>query len=108
MLCCLGIPIPSDGSAPTRIFSDNFSIIQNASDPFAMLKKKKHVAISFHLVREAITAGAVAPFLFQDKHNLSDIMTKHIPSQPFLGHVLSVFWALDFHIRDHNNLSEEA
>jgi hypothetical protein len=107
MLRCLGIPIPSDGSAPTRIFGDNFTVIQNASDPFTTLKKK-HVAISFHFVHEAITAGVVAPFWFQGKHNLSDIMTKQIPAQPFLGHVLSVFWAPDFHIRDRNNFSEGA
>jgi hypothetical protein len=69
---------------------DNFNIIQNASDPFAMLKKK-HVAISFHLVHEAITSGVVAPFRFQGKHNLSDTMTKQISAQPFLDHVWSVF-----------------
>jgi hypothetical protein len=105
MLRCLGIPIPSDGSAPTRLFGDNFSVIQNAVDPSATLKKK-HVAISFHLVREAIAAGVVAPFWLKGKYNVADIMTKQIPSQAFLGHVASIFWEPDFHIRTHNNLSE--
>jgi hypothetical protein len=107
MLRCLGIPIPFDGSAPTRLFGDNFSVIQNANDPDATLKKK-HVAISFHVVREAIAAGVVAPYWLKGKHNVSDIMTKQITSQAFLGHVASIFWEPDFHIRTKNNLSEGA
>ena len=61
MLCCLGIPIPSDGSALTKVFGNNYGVIRNVSDPDATLKKK-HVVITFHLVREAITAGVTAPF----------------------------------------------
>ena len=102
----MGRPQP-DGTAPTKVFGDNFSVIQNATDPDATLKTK-HVAISFHMVREAITAGVIAPFWLKGEHNLSDIMTKQIASQPFLGHVASIFWAPDFHIRTSNNLSEGA
>lgn len=62
MLRCLVIPIPSNGSAPTKVFGDNFSVIQNASDPDVTLKKK-HVAISFHVDHEAITIGVITPFI---------------------------------------------
>ena len=63
MLNSLGISaVPSNDSAPIRVFGDNFSVIQNASDPDATLKKK-YVAISFHVVHEAITTGgSIAPF----------------------------------------------
>ena len=48
-LRCLGIPIPNDGSYPTKIFGDNFSVIQSASNPKADISKK-HVALSFYFV----------------------------------------------------------
>jgi hypothetical protein len=86
MLCSLGIPIPSNGSTLTKVFGDNFSVIHNVSDPDATLKKK-HVAISFHVVCEVITTGIIAPFWLKGEFNLSNIMTKQIAAQPFLGHV---------------------
>jgi len=88
-------------------YHHNFSVIKNASDPDATLKKK-HVAISFHVVCEVIASGIIAPFWLKGKFNLSDIMTKQIAAQPFLGHVASIFWAPDFHICKVNNLSEGA
>ena len=60
-LRCLGIPIPNDGSYPTKIFGDNFSVIQSASNPKADISKK-HVALSFHFVWEPIGAGKVTPY----------------------------------------------
>lgn len=61
MLCCLGCNVPSDGSCPTKIFSNSFSVIQNCQNPAADLSKK-YVAISYHLVREAVAAGIIAPY----------------------------------------------
>mmetsp|Transcript_30752 Transcript_30752/g.36558 ORF Transcript_30752/g.36558 Transcript_30752/m.36558 type:complete len:126 (-) Transcript_30752:187-564(-) len=61
MLRCLGCNVPSDGSSPTRIFGDNLSVIQNAQNPAADLSKK-HLAISFHVVREAIAAHIVEAY----------------------------------------------
>ena len=75
MLRCLGYNIPADGSCPTRIFSDSFSVVQNCQNPAADLSNK-HVAISFHLAREAIAAGIVAPYWLKGECNTSDIMTK--------------------------------
>ena len=54
MLRCLGIPITN----PTNLYGDNFGLIQSASIPDSELKKK-HVAISYHFVRESIAAKIV-------------------------------------------------
>ena len=91
MLRCLGVPIANDGTMPTRIFGDNLSVIQNATNVELDLSKK-HVAISFHVVREAIAAGITAPFWVQGEYNLSDILTKQIPSIAFHQHTDNTFW----------------
>ena len=103
-LRCLGIPIPHDGSYPTKIFGDNFSIIQSASNPKADISKK-HVALSFHFVREAIAAGIISPYWLKGEFNLSDILTKQINSTDFLNHLDSIYWRPDWHIRDKNRFS---
>ena len=83
------------------IFGDNFSVIQNAANPNADLSKK-HVAISYHTVREAITARVIEPYWLKGKWNFSDIMTKQIPCEPFLKHCNYLFWRLNFHLHDIN------
>ena len=75
MLRCLGYHIPSDRSCPTKCFGDNLSIILNSQNHAADLSKK-HVAISFHVVREAVAAGVVKPFWLKGEYNTSDILTK--------------------------------
>ena len=102
LLRSFGVPV--DGA--TKIFGDNFAVIQNAQNPEAELEKK-HVALSFHYVRENIAAGIAEPYWLKGKLNLSDIMTKQIVSNEFNAHCDSLFYRPDFHIRDHNNLSEE-
>ena len=49
--------------------------------------KKKHVAISFHAVREAVAARIVAPFWIESHENYADICTKQLPHVPFKDHV---------------------
>jgi len=73
MLRCLGCNVPADGSCPTKSFGYNFSVIQNSQYPAADLSKK-HVAISFDVIREAITAGIIEPYWLKGKWNLSYIM----------------------------------
>ena len=60
MLPCLGYNIPSDGSHLTRIFGDRLALILNAQNPASDLSKK-HVVISFHVVREAINTDNFHP-----------------------------------------------
>ena len=95
MLRCLGLNVPADGSCPTKIFSDSFSVVQNCQKPAADLSKE-HVAISFHLVREAIAAGIVAPYWLRGEYNISDIMTKQIPRTTFKEHCKYIFCQQDF------------
>jgi len=87
----------------TQVFGDNFSVITNAVDPEADLKKK-HVALSFHVVREAVAAGIIEPYWLKGAYNLSDIMTKQISAQEALTHCDSIFYRKGFHICDINNL----
>jgi hypothetical protein len=85
MFRCLGIPV----SAPTNLYGDNFSVIQSASIPDSDLKKK-HVAISYHYVREAIAGRIVNAVWVRSEENFSDICTKALGSTKFQDLVLEV------------------
>jgi hypothetical protein len=71
MLRCLGIPVEE----PTNLVGDNLGVIQSASILESDIKKK-HVAISYHCVREAVAAGIVNPIWCATSENWSDICTK--------------------------------
>ena len=105
MLRCLGYNIPADGSSPTRIFGDNLSITPNPQNPAADLSKN-NVAISFHVVREAVAAGIIEPYWLKGKWNTSDLMTKQIPTSVFKIHCDYIYWRPDFHIFSQNQLDE--
>ena len=106
MLRCLGCTLPTDGKCPTKVFGDNLSVILNTQNPAADLSKK-HVAISYHVVREAIAAGIIECYWLKGSNNLSDIMTKQLPTDPFRTHCDYIFWRPDFHLRDNNRLDEK-
>jgi hypothetical protein len=77
----MGIPI--DG--PAWMFGDNSSVITSSNIPHSNLNKR-HNALSYHRVREAI-AAEILHFIHMDgKYNPSDILTK------FLG--WAKFWPL--------------
>ena len=59
MLQCLGIPL----TRPTDLFGDNFGVIQSAEIPEGELKKK-HIAILYHYLQEAIAARIVNAHCF--------------------------------------------
>ena len=106
MLRCLGCNVPVNGHCPTKVFGDNLSVIQNSSNPAADLSKK-HVAISFHAVREAVAAGIVEPYWLRGKWNMSDIMTKQIPTTEFRFHCKYLFWSPEFQLYDKNLLDSD-
>ena len=87
MLWCLGVAL----SGPLVMLGDNLSVIQNSSLPTAALKKK-HVALSYHIVQEAVAAGVVSPMWLKSEHNHADILTKQIGRTPFMNHVHDCFW----------------
>ena len=105
MLRCLGCNVPADYSCATKVFCDNFSVIQNSQNPAADLSKK-HVAISYHVVREAVAAGIIEPYWIKSGYNMADILTKQLPKPEFKEHCAHIFWQPDFHLRHHNRLSE--
>ena len=89
-LRCLGVNIPSNQTCPTKVFGDNFSVIQSVSNPGHNLNKK-HVAISFHMVREAVAAGIVELYWIQSENNMSDILTKQLSHGPFSQHMKYIY-----------------
>lgn len=77
----LGAPL--DGKA--YMFGDNQSVITSSNIPHSSLNKR-HNALAYHRVREAIASNVLWFFHIPGKENPSDVLTK------FLGH--SVFWPL--------------
>ena len=87
ILRCLGVPI----SKPSNLFGDNLGVIQNASNPDSDIKKK-HVAISYHAVRESIAANILVPHWIKGKYNVSDLLTKQIGGSEFHLLLEQMFW----------------
>ena len=58
------------------MFGDNESVVKNATVPYSQLKKR-HIALSYHRVREAIAAGIVSFFHISGDKNPADILSKH-------------------------------
>jgi hypothetical protein len=68
----LGISV----NGPTYLFGDNRSVIDSATVPHSSLNKR-HVALSFHRVREAIAANVIRFMWIDSKDNPADILSKH-------------------------------
>jgi hypothetical protein len=71
MLRCLGVKVEH----ASYLFGDNLGVVQNATIKESLLKKK-HVAISYHKVREAAASGIVHPTKIDGKFNFADVCTK--------------------------------
>ena len=78
MLRCLGVKVERS----SYVFGDNLGVIQNATIKDSLLKKK-HVAISYHRVREATAARIVHPVKIDSKDNYADVLTKSLPDRTF-------------------------
>ena len=75
--------VPLDGKA--YMFGDNQSVITSSTIPHSSLNKR-HNALSYHRVREAIASGVIWFFHIPGTENPADVLTK------FCGH--AVFWPL--------------
>ncbi len=62
--------------APLREKSYMFGDNESATRPHSRLRKR-HTALSFHMVREAVAAGNVGFYHFLGALNLADILSKH-------------------------------
>jgi hypothetical protein len=65
--------VPIDG--PANVYCDNESVVLNSSRPESVLKKK-HNAIAYHRVREAVAAGTIRITHESSESNIADMLTK--------------------------------
>ncbi|MGH7955275.1 MAG: Ty1/Copia family ribonuclease HI, partial [Gloeomargaritales cyanobacterium] len=70
------IGIPIEGS--TNVFCDNEAVVKNSTAPESTLKKK-HNAIAYHRVREAVAANMLRIAKEDTSTNLADLLTKSLP-----------------------------
>ena len=68
----LGVPIRST----SYMFGDNESVVNSSTTPHAKLHKR-HTALSFHRVREAIASKFIVFHHIPGKDNPADILSKH-------------------------------
>jgi len=85
----MGIPI----LGPSQILCDNKGVVLSTSLPSSTLKKK-HNAIAYHRVREAVAAKVVKVSHVNGKDNIADILTKATDGPTFRKHVRSSLTAL--------------
>ena len=71
MMRCLGVKVEHS----SILCGDNLGVVQNATMKDSLLKKK-HVAISYHKLREAAACGIVHPMKIDGKYNFVDVCTK--------------------------------
>jgi hypothetical protein len=70
-LMYLGVPIRDK----SYLFGDNRSVVTSSTLPQSPLKKRHH-ALSYHRVREAVAAGFIAFYWIEGSKNPADILSK--------------------------------
>jgi hypothetical protein len=78
----LGVPV----CECSYMYGDNQAVVNNSMIPHSCLSKR-HNALSYHRVREAIAAGVINFFWIDGKNNPADIVSKHW-SYPQVWHLL--------------------
>ena len=68
----LGVPV----QGPTYMFGVNASVVTSSTQPHSPLKKRHH-ALAYHYVREAVAAGIISFHHMSGETNPADILTKH-------------------------------
>src|SRR5687767_11659755 len=76
MLRMLGVPI----EGPSIMFGDNMAVINSTSIPDSNLKKR-HNALSYHRVREAIAANVLRMYHIKGTENHANNLTKFLPGK---------------------------
>ena len=91
MLRYLFIPIKNN----TYMFGDNWSVIDSSNLPHAKLHKR-HNALSFYRVREAIAAKIIFFIYLLENINPADILSKHWGHQQ----IKTVLKTIPFYVGD--------
>ena len=87
----LGVPVVEK----SYMFGDNKSVVQSSAVPQSLLNKR-HCALSYHRVREAIASGVIEFHWIDGPSNPADVLTKHngyVQAWPLLKPML--FWGGD-------------
>jgi hypothetical protein len=71
-----GIPI----NGPAFVYCDNQGVVKNVTIPESILSKK-HNAINYHAVREAVAADILCVTKEDSSTNLADLLTKPLTEQ---------------------------
>ncbi len=67
---------------PAIMLVDNEAVVKNTTLPSSTLKKK-HNAISYHKVREAVAPGIIKVAHIKSANNAADILTKPLGPKDF-------------------------
>ena len=94
----LGVPLREK----SYMFGDNKSVVDSSSKPHSKLHKR-HNALSFHRVREAIASKFIVFSFIDGRFNPADVLSKHWGSQQ----VWALLKPILFHSRDSAELYEE-
>jgi hypothetical protein len=81
--------IPIDG--PANVFCDNRGVVKNVSIPESTLMKK-HNAINYHTVREAVAAGILRVGKEDGETNLADLLTKVLTGEKRWNICWHIMW----------------
>ena len=83
----MGIPI----SGPANVYGDNEAVVNSTTAPESTLKKK-HNAINYHRVRDAVAAGTICVAWEDTKTNISDLLTKLMSGPQLKDLIQRVLW----------------
>ena len=87
----LGVPLDQR----SYMFGDNESVVTSSTLPQSALNKR-HNALSYHRVREAIAGDIIAFLHIPGSDNPADVLSKHCGYQQFWPHVKTLlFWNRD-------------
>ena len=81
--------VPIDG--PANVFCDNQGVVKNMSLPHSTLSKK-HNAINYHAVREAVAAQILRVTKEPTESNLADLFTKVLSKQRCNSLLANIVW----------------
>ena len=73
----LGVPLANKGG-PSYLFGDNKAVVDLSVIPDYNLKKRHH-ALCFHRVREAVASKIIQYYHISGKENPADVLTKFLP-----------------------------